>query len=233
MLEDAHTRFSRGARDEVPVDHGQYAACEHVSAGKRAAVLADIYNDAVTLAVWQRTLSPQVTLAARELCERQQPSRVSLAVSATTARGCISEALAIDACMPLCDDIVELVEMFSDLFECSRVGLRFTTLDRPMCPRFHVDKLGCRLITTYAGVATEWLPHARVDRARLGPASAAMADHESGLYPGEHDIQRLRLGDVALLKGEGWEGNEGRGLVHRSPAVPDGEKRLMLTLDML
>lgn len=200
--------------------------CVQLSADPCAAVLADIYRDEINLAVWQRTLCPEIQSAVRDLANRAQSAQVSLAVSPSTVRPSLSQALGIDARNPLCDDIVELVEMFSDLFGCSRVGLRFTTLEKPMCPRFHVDRLGCRLITTYAGVATEWLPHAYVDRARL-------AGQEAGLCAREQDIQRLDPGDVALLKGEGWEGNEGRGIVHRSPAMPAGEKRLMLTLDIL
>jgi len=39
------------------------------------------------------------------------------------------------------------------------------------------------------------------------------------------------VADVALLKGELWEGNEKAGLVHRSPAVPADHRRLLLTLD--
>ena len=46
-------------------------------------------------------------------------------------------------------------------------------------------------------------------------------------------INKMTVGDVALLKGELWEGNEHAGLVHRSPLVPEGEKRLLLTLDFL
>ncbi|MBL6879560.1 MAG: DUF1826 domain-containing protein, partial [Burkholderiales bacterium] len=47
------------------------------------------------------------------------------------------------------------------------------------------------------------------------------------------DIQRLTAGDVALLKGELWEDNENAGLVHRSPVVPEGQRRLVLTLDFV
>ncbi|HCA23462.1 MAG TPA: hypothetical protein DEP32_04780 [Pseudomonas sp.] len=37
--------------------------------------------------------------------------------------------------------------------------------------------------------------------------------------------------DQCFLKGSGWVGNEDRGIVHRSPAVVAGQKRLMLTID--
>ena len=46
-------------------------------------------------------------------------------------------------------------------------------------------------------------------------------------------IRHLACGDVALLKGEKWLGNEGAGLVHRSPSQGNGERRLILTLDWL
>ncbi len=59
-----------------------------------------------------------------------------------------------------------------------------------------------------------------------------LPDHESGLYSNANDIQKLSIGDVALLKGESWIGNEGVCLVHRSPAVPYGTNRLLVTLDM-
>jgi hypothetical protein len=34
-----------------------------------------------------------------------------------------------------------------------------------------------------------------------------------------------------LLKGEAWIGNENGGLVHRSPNLTGGARRLLLTLD--
>lgn len=46
-------------------------------------------------------------------------------------------------------------------------------------------------------------------------------------------IRQLQSGDVALLKGENWIGNEGAGIIHRSPQPPQGTRRLILTLDWL
>jgi len=100
-----------------------------------------------------------------------------------------------------------------------------------MCPKFHVDKVPCRLVTTYQGAATEWLPHQAVNREKLGAGSNGKADSESGLYKNQNDIQQLNCGEVALLKGESWQGNENAGLVHRSPSLAVDEHRLLLTLD--
>ena len=62
-----------------------------------------------------------------------------------------------------------------------------------------------------------------MDRSQLGQANAEP----------HVQIQQLDSGDVALLKGEKWHGNEGFGLIHRSPYLDPGERRLILTLDWL
>ena len=46
-----------------------------------------------------------------------------------------------------------------------------------------------------------------------------------------HILNNRENKKVAVLKGEGWRGNQYAGLVHRSPAIPQGESRLLLTLD--
>jgi hypothetical protein len=98
-----------------------------------------------------------------------------------------------------------------------------------MCPRFHVDRIPCRLVTTYQGPATQWLTNAVADRSVLGHANGGLPDHKSGLYSHGDNVQQIKAGDVSLLKGELWEGNEGAGLIHRSPSTDF--PRLLLTLD--
>jgi len=106
-----------------------------------------------------------------------------------------------------------------------------TVLDRAMCPKFHVDRVPCRLITTYSGVGTEWLDNDSVDRLKLGSNGLGLSDEESGVVRQFGQIERLEAGGLALLKGESWEGNEGHGIVHRSPQVAPNEDRLIMTLD--
>lgn len=98
---------------------------------------------------------------------------------------------------------------------------------------FHVDRIPCRLITTYLGTGTNWLPHQSVNRSKLGAGNGGLSDSESGLYPAGNNIETLLPGDVALLKGELWEGNEGAGMVHRSPSMNPDECRLLLSCDFL
>ena len=45
-----------------------------------------------------------------------------------------------------------------------------------MCPRFHADHLKCRLVTTYYGPATQWLPNSLVNRSKLGQGNNGLDD---------------------------------------------------------
>ena len=73
-----------------------------------------------------------------------------------------------------------------------------------MCPKFHADKVPCRLVATFYGSATEWLPHSAVNRNKLRAGSIGLQDESSGIMPQSSDIQQLSSGDIALLKGESW-----------------------------
>jgi hypothetical protein len=146
----------------------------------------------------------------------------------------VEEALPSLAPYPhLQKDIGFLVDIFGCLFEFNTIGLRIATPTRAMCPRFHVDRIPCRLITTYLGTGTDWLPHQSVNRSKLGAGNGGLSDEESGLYPSENNVETLLPGDVALLKGELWEGNEGAGMVHRSSSMNPEEHRLLLSFDFL
>jgi hypothetical protein len=79
-----------------------------------------------------------------------------------------------------------------------------------------------RLLSTYGGIGSEWLEEGVIDRRRL------LQD-----LPPVDKVRRLLAGEVAMLKGEKWQGNEGYGLIHRSPLTPAGERRLLLSLDWL
>jgi len=132
------------------------------------------------------------------------------------------------------DDVQMLVGAFCDLFELREAGLRLYTLDKTMCPRFHVDRVPARLICSYGGIGTEWLPEYGVDRTKLGMGAGGRPDDQSGLILDPTAIRQMPAYAVGLMKGEHWEGNEGHGLVHRSPALTAVRpRRLLLTLDML
>ena len=199
--------------------------------GCEPSVLSDVYLEDTNIVIWQRELSASLKKAVDGFLKTNSTFQASMTVTPQTVLSSLRESLGDGGDLELCENIAELVDMFCYLFELKRVGLRLTVLNRAMCPKFHVDRVPCRLVTTFQGVATEWLPHQVVNREKLGLGSRGKSDSESGLYKTPDDIQQLNCGEVALLKGELWEGNENAGLVHRSPALPQEKPRLLLTLD--
>ncbi len=198
------------------------------------AVLTDIYQEDTNMVVWKRNLANNLEQAADAIIESQPTLEKLLVVSPKEAFDAIKKVLGSSPeAEVLAEDIAYLVDMFCCLFDLKRGALRMTVLDRAMCPRFHVDRVPCRLVTTYQGIATEWLPHNVADRSKLGTGNMGKPDELSGLFEHISDIQQLKSGDVGLMKGELWHNNEGAGLIHRSPQVPNNTRRLVLTLDFM
>ena len=206
---------------------------EKVKMSEKAQVLSQIYDQNTNISIWQRQLPSDLEKSIQLHLRSDIKLDIKKVVTASTVESEIKPYLNRWECRDeLILDVARLVEMFCCLFELRHVGLRLATLDAAMCPRFHVDNVPCRLVTTYSGNGTEWLAHHEVNRNRLGSGNQGLPDKESGLYHCDASIQTLNVGDVALLKGEMWLGNEGSGLVHRSPELSfSDQRRLFLSLD--
>ena len=197
-------------------------ATKMISSDYHPSALAEIYQEKVSMAVWQRELENGVAEYAKTLLALTHCFQTRFIQSPARVVQQLEKELPLNKHRPaFIRDIAFVVDMFSCLFELKNVGLRMAVLNTAMCPKFHVDRVPCRLVSTYTGAATQWHSHEQVQRfddGSLEPRAGAK-------------YHTLRTGDVALLKGEAWEGNEGRGLVHRSPEASDNARRLVLTLD--
>lgn len=206
----------------------------HSMVGGQSDIFSSIYQQETHIVIWQRSLSTSLSQSAETILYTKPSLEISMVLSPRDAFETLQKALGpSQASAVLSRDIAQLVDMFCSLFEQNRAVIRLSALDRTMCPRFHVDWVPCRLITTYQGVATEWLPHNVADRSKLGTGNMGKPDELSGLFDSSSDIQQLNCGDIALLKGEIWENNEGAGLIHRSPQLSGGNRRLLLTIDFI
>ena len=199
--------------------------------GKTPEALTDIYQNDIGMAVWQRRLNRALISECEKLVTETRFSASRVALPESRLNHLEDTFPKLREFPHLRADIQLLAEMFCCLFELKVVGLRLAQLTSAMCPKFHVDRVPCRLITTYCGGGTQWLPHHHVNRDKLGAGNGGRSDADSGLYRSTGAIQTLAIGDVALLKGEQWEDNEGAGLVHRSPTIEAGQQRVLLTLD--
>ena len=199
--------------------------------GRQVEVLGEVLRDEVNLALWQRSLAAPVSAFAEHLLARGEPLAQSMMIELASGEapvelaGLVEHCAAIPGQADFLADVSWLVSAFAYLLDARRIGLRLRLLDKAMCPRFHVDHVPLRLITSYAGVGSQWLREGVMARRQLGDPAAEPQD--IGL------IERSAAGHVLLAKGEKWLGNEGAGLIHRSPSLPPGERRLLLTLDWL
>jgi len=127
-------------------------------------------------------------------------------------------------------DIPELVDGFASTCGCCCVSARLDSVASPMCPRLHADSVPLRMLVTYAGAGTAYAINAAVDRTRLAVPPGA-AGNDGAVRPG-FELCEASRGDVLLLKGNAWPGNQGCGAIHRSPrAVSEERPRLLLTVD--
>jgi len=199
----------------------------HWHIGHEAHDLGAIFDPDISLAVMQRSIDAALEMAVKAQSSGAYPLRMRWRGPISDLREELERYLpAPDAGTALIEDICVLGEAMSELFEVKDIGMRLEMTQSAMCPRFHVDRIPVRLVTTYDGPGTQWLPEHAADRLALGHGQPGHQD--ICLAPGE--IHELRPGSLALLKGECWPGNEGRGLIHRSPVVPNGS-RLMLSMD--
>ncbi|MHC8369382.1 DUF1826 domain-containing protein [Pseudomonas sp. MDT1-85] len=199
--------------------------------GDTPKALTGILDDGVNLALWQRQLPAHIVDFGRLLLSLNEPLAESLSLempnddAEPNLHGLASGFSDLEGYEGFIADVSWLVSAFACLLGARRIGLRLRVLDTAMCPRFHVDHVPVRLITTYAGIGSQWLKEGAMDRRQLGKPDPEPQDDSL--------IQQITSGEVALLKGEKWHGNEGFGLIHRSPQPAPGERRLILTLDWL
>ena len=200
----------------------------HQVSGCSPEILTRILDDHVNLALWERRLPVHIVDFAALLLSFGEPLNDAIIVKISDERSVpLIPALAsrfhdLEGYEGFIADVGWLVSAYACLLGAKRIGLRLRALDKAMCPRFHVDHVPVRLITTYAGPGSQWLKEGMIERRRLATEPTENSQ-----------IEHINVGEVALLKGEKWQGNEGFGLIHRSPAMADGERRLILTLDWL
>jgi len=130
----------------------------------------------------------------------------TLITTQATADG-VARALDLQSASAICSDVAMLAELFATITGARMLGLRLESTDRATCPKFHVDRVLLRLIVAYEGAGTQFLA-------------------------GDH-IVPAQTGDVCLCKGEQWSGTTQGPAVHRSPDVPPGKRRTLLTIDAL
>ena len=183
---------------------------------------------------WERALADEVRDLAREMSDGPWfELRVTAAVGQlveTVEQGLDEAGVAAGAARrALADDIATLGRMVAEAASRSQVLVRVEVNAAEMCPVFHQDANVMRLLCTYAGPGTEWLPESSVDRAELGlrGRTPAAANAAIACGPSHHS----QPGEVLILTGSRFD-ERGVGAIHKSPAAELGT-RLFVAIDPL
>lgn len=197
-------------------------------------VLTRIYDQNINLAVYKRDVTSEIKSYIEAFLKHEDTFSLIQIVELNEIKAKLNAVLPDhNYKSAFISDLYNICDMFAVLFDLKEIGLRLSILEHAMCPRFHVDHIPCRLLTTYGGVGTEWLSEDNLNRNKLGKGSIGKPDHESGVYADAKLINKIDACDIALLKGEAWTNNSGKGIVHRSPEITKTNSRLLLSLDFV
>ena len=185
------------------------------------ASLADIFDPDVQICTWPREIDASIS-AYLESLEQTGTMQVIETLKADDKLQ-LSQLPGGPGRKGLIDDLSLLRDIVCELLGCPAVGLRIARLGHAMCPGWHIDRTGIRLVCTYQGPGTEWLLDQNVDRHDLSHSSME-----------DQDFIQASAGEIILLKGELWQGNEQFGSVHRSPELTASNGlRTLVTIDPL
>lgn len=128
-------------------------------------------------------------------------------------------------CKALSEDISEVLRLFVRTTQAKSFRLLLTTVSTNMCSRFHTDINDLRLLCTYIGPGTLWLPDEAIDH-----EASHVRGKKQELVIDEQQIQQASTGDIVILKGALFP--EANPILHQSPTIEKtGGKRLLLRID--
>ncbi len=201
------------------------------SKGASPLILSDIFSNNVSVTVWHRKIDTTISQYFDKAFES-----LGLGVRGVFSMDSLKQELSntlpeYEGKRESIDDIYLLSDMLTCLFDCDTVGLRIAPLTTAMCPSFHVDNIPVRLVNTYLGSGTQWLPLECLHEHPPSDENGVIAKTNFGLHYNKQHIQQMNTFDVGLLKGKAWHKQNDIAAVHRSCQLAENEKRVLLTLD--
>jgi len=124
-------------------------------------------------------------------------------------------------------DVAALAARLSRLSGAPRVRVSVGAVRTDQCRKFHVDFVRYRLLTTYVGPGTEWVPEEAVRREALDHPPDCPCDANKEIVRDPSAIRHAVPGEVLVMKG--GRHPDRRGAVHRSPPI-EGTGRVRVVL---
>lgn len=194
----------------------------NASVGNRAKVLEGIHAKEKNIAIYQR----DIKLWQKELKQLATTS-VECKVSGTVDEITTALEANLKEQLPnydfLLEDISNILSLFQKVSKAESFRVLLATVKTNMCRKFHTDINDLRLLCTYAGPGTLWLPDEIINQ-------KAFKSKNQNIVLDENLIQQANIGDIVILKGALYPDAEA--ILHRSPTIEEtGEQRLLLRID--
>ena len=116
------------------------------------------------------------------------------------------------------NDMSDLCQTFCSIEKSKSVS--FWICSQRGCRRYHVDNVPRRLLVTYAGQGTEWLPDEAVNR-----EAYLNGEPNENILKDNSAKQFINKWDVAIFKGGP------KGLLHRTPDIALKDNSILMRLD--
>jgi len=189
--------------------------------------LMRIGEPAVRVVIWRRAQpAPLAAALAREKFENLPEACLTVAPAAARAALQALFAARPRGLWPLAEDVAGLASHFAAMLGLAKVHIRLERLAHDACSLFHIDFVSARLIKTYIGPTTEYLPEFATDRTGLG------LGRNERICRDPRAVRRLPPGAVGVFKGSRGAAGPAGAAVHRSPPVEaDGAVRYVLVID--
>jgi len=115
-------------------------------------------------------------------------------------------------------DMAMICDTFCEIEDSDSIG--FWLGSNRGCRRYHIDNVPQRMLVTYAGKGTEWLPDEAADREAF-----ANGEPNEKIVKDRSAIQFLNQWDVAVFRGGP------KGLLHRTPDAALNGPSILMRLD--
>ena len=193
--------------------------------GTAAQDLDDIHLPDKSIAIYQRDVA-LLTASLTPLAEQVIKCKADGTVEEITAALTTYFNQTLPEHQAFLEDILKMLGLFQMVTEAPTFRVLLGTVHTDMCRKFHADINKLRMLCTYVGPGTLWLPEEAVNY----QAYEDRSDNDE-IVIDDGLIQQVATGDVTILKGARYP--QGEAILHRSPTIEaTDEKRLLLRIDM-
>ncbi len=120
-------------------------------------------------------------------------------------------------------DMAKISKIYCNILNTDNICFSLETARS--CKRFHIDNVPVRLLVTYYGIGTEWIPSNACDYSAYYDGKK-----NNKIIKDTSAIKFMKTWDVAVFKGNKFRGRE-EGILHRTPDAALHLPSLLMRLD--